>query len=41
MGYCPIENAKTRYGWRFIVLEMLKKGTAKARMGLLLLKKQN
>ena len=33
MGFCPIKNAKTRYGWSFILLEMLKKGTAKARMG--------
>ena len=33
MGFCPIRNAKTRYGWIFILLEMLKKGTAKARLG--------
>ena len=33
MGFCPIKNAKTRYGWRRILLEMLKKGTAKARLG--------
>ena len=33
MGFCPIKNAKARYGWRFILLEMLKKGTAKARLG--------
>ena len=33
MGFCPIKNAKTRYGWRFILLEMLKKGMAKARLG--------
>ena len=33
MVFCPIQNAKTRYGWSFILLEMLKKGTAKARLG--------
>ena len=33
MGFWPIKNAKTRYGWSFILLEMLKKGTAKARLG--------
>ena len=33
MGFCPIQNAKPRYGWSFILLEMLEKGTAKARLG--------
>ena len=33
MGFCPIKNAKLRYGWRFVLLEMLKKGTTKARLG--------
>ena len=41
MGFCPIQNPKTRYGWSFILLEMLKK---KVRLrhdwGLLLFKKQ-
>ena len=32
MGFWPIKNAKTRYGWSFILLEMLKKGTANARL---------
>ena len=33
MGFCPIKNAKTRYGWSFILLEMPEKGTAKAQLG--------
>ena len=33
MVFCPIQNAKARYGWSFILLEMLKNGMDKARLG--------
>ena len=32
MVFFPIQNAKTRYGWSVILLEMVKQGTAKARL---------
>ena len=39
MEFWPIKNAKTRYGWSFILLEMLRKGTAKARLGYFIVQK--
>ena len=39
MGFYPIKNAKTRYGWSFILMEMLRKGTAKARLGFFIVQK--
>ena len=33
MGFFLIRNAKTRYGWSFLLLEMLKKGMTKEGLG--------
>ena len=40
MGFWPIKNAKTRYGWSFILLEMLKKVRLRHDWSPLLFKKQ-
>ena len=37
MGFYPIKNK--RYGWSFILMEMLRKGTAKARLGFFIVQK--